>query len=229
MGIPYGTPCCGAKPGQGRRAVLLTIVSLALLAGPATQGQAAAPKKLLTLGDSLTAGYGLPHEDGFESQLAAALAAAGHPVHIIDGGISGDTSAGGLARLDWVLADHPDAAIVELGANDGLRGLDPKEMDRNLTAILDKLAAAHIPVLLCGMFAPPNLGADYGTQFRAVFDRLSRRPGLLYDPFFLDGVAGHPDLNQADGLHPTAAGVKIIVARLLPLVEKLLDETGGAP
>jgi acyl-CoA thioesterase I len=182
----------------------------------------AAPPRLLVLGDSLSAGYGLPHDDGFEVQLQLALAARGHDVTIIDGAVSGDTSAGGRARLDWALGDGADAAIVELGANDGLRGLDPKDMEANLAAILDELAAKHIPVLLTGMYAPPNLGPDYEKAFRAVFDRLGARSGVLYDPFFMDGVATHPDLIQADGLHPNAEGVKREVARLLPLVEQLL-------
>ncbi|MBN8904580.1 MAG: arylesterase, partial [Rhodospirillales bacterium] len=154
--------------------------------------------------------------------------ARGHDVTIIDGAVSGDTSAGGRARLDWVLGDGADAALVELGANDGLRGLDPKEMEANLTAILDALAAKHIPVLFSGMYAPPNLGPDYQRAFRAVFDRLGRRPGVLYDPFFLDGVATVQDLNQADGMHPNAEGVRRIVARILPLVEKLLAEARPA-
>jgi acyl-CoA thioesterase-1 len=184
----------------------------------------AAPPRLLILGDSLTAGYGLAHSDGFEVQLQQALKANGHDVTIIDGAVSGDTSAGGRARLDWTLGDGADAAIVELGANDGLRGLDPKDLQANLAAILDQLAAKHIPVLLTGMYAPPNLGADYEKAFRAVFDTLGKRPGVLYDPFFLEGVALHPELIQADGLHPTAEGVKREVARLLPLVEQLLAE-----
>jgi acyl-CoA thioesterase-1 len=191
-----------------------------LLAAPAL----AAPARLLILGDSLSAGYGLPHSDGFEVQLQQALAAQGHDVAIVDGAVSGDTSAGGRARLDWTLADGADAAIVELGANDGLRGLDPKDMQANLSAILDELAAKHIPVLLTGMYAPPNLGPDYEKAFRAVFDTLGKRPGVLYDPFFLQDVALHPELIQADGLHPNAAGVKREVARLLPLVEQLLTE-----
>jgi acyl-CoA thioesterase-1 len=184
----------------------------------------AAPPRLLILGDSLTAGFGLPHEDGFQARLDAALKARGVPATIIDGAVSGDTSAGGLARLDWVLGDGADAAIVELGANDGLRGLDPKEMERNLTAILDRLAAKHVNVLLTGMYPPPNFGPDYTREYRAVFDRLSKRPGLIYDPFFLDGVATVAALNQADGLHPSAEGVSRIVARLLPLVQRLLGE-----
>jgi acyl-CoA thioesterase I len=184
----------------------------------------AAPVKLLILGDSLAAGYGLPHSESFEVQLANALRARGQDVQVIDGAVSGDTTAGGLARLDWALGDGADAAIVELGGNDGLRGIDPRDTEANLAAILDRFAARHIPVLLTGMYAMPNLGADYGRAFHAVFDRLGRRPGVLYDPFFLQGVATIPTLNQPDGMHPNAAGVQHVVARLLPLVEKLLAE-----
>ena len=185
---------------------------------------AAAPKRLLILGDSLTAGFGLPHAEGFQAQLAAALAARGQHPTILDGAVSGDTTAGGRARLDWALADGADAAIVELGGNDGLRGIDPRDTEANLSAILDELAKRHIPVLLTGMYAPPNLGAQYGTAFRAVFDRLGKRPGVIYDPFFLQGVALDPALHQADGIHPNAEGVRREVARLLPLVERLLSE-----
>jgi acyl-CoA thioesterase-1 len=184
----------------------------------------AAPVRLLILGDSLTAGYGLPRQDGFQARLVAALNERGAAVTIVDGAVSGDTSAGGLARLDWVLADGADAAIVELGANDGLRGLDPKEMERNLTAILDRMAARHVKVLLTGMYPPSNFGPDYQREYRAVFDRLSQRPGLLYDSFFLEGVATVAPLNQADGMHPNAEGVARIVARLLPKVLALLGE-----
>jgi acyl-CoA thioesterase I len=184
----------------------------------------AAPVRLLILGDSLTAGYGLPHEDGFQEQLRAALARRGRQVTIVDGSVSGDTTAGGRARLDWVLGDGADAAIVELGANDGLRGLDPGQMEANLSAILDTLAARHIPVLLSGMEALPNLGSDYDDRFRSVYTRLAKRLGILFDPFFLEGVAADPALNQPDRLHPNAAGVRRIVDRLLPLVERLLSE-----
>ena len=184
----------------------------------------AAPVRLLVLGDSLAAGYGLAEADGFEARLAEALKAHGHDVHILDGAVSGDTTAGGRARLDWALGDGADAAIVELGANDGLRGTEPREMEANLSAILDALAAKKIPVLLTGMYAPPNLGADYEREFRAVFDRLGARPGVLYDPFFLVGVAGDPALNQADHMHPNPEGVRREVLRLLPLVERLLAE-----
>jgi acyl-CoA thioesterase I len=201
------------------------IVSIALIAAAPAPPP---PPRLLVLGDSLSAGYGLAHDDGFEVRLQRALQAASHDVSIIDGAVSGDTSAGGRARLDWVLADGADAAIVELGANDGLRGLSPADMETNLSAILDALAKRHIPVLLTGMYAPPNLGPDYEAAFRAVFDRLGKRPGVLYDPFFMERVAMHPDLIQADGMHPNAEGVKREVARLLPLVEQLLAETHPA-
>lgn len=186
--------------------------------------QAAVPVRLLVLGDSLAAGYGVPVADGFESRLAAACAAAGHPVEIQDGAVSGDTSAGGLARLQWVLGGHPQAAIVELGGNDGLRGIRPSEMEGNLRRILDGLAAHRIPVLFAGMYAPPNLGPQYEQMFRSVFDRLGARPGVIYYPFFLAGVAGKASLTQADGIHPNAAGVRIIVARIMPDVLRLLAE-----
>jgi acyl-CoA thioesterase-1 len=209
---------CGA--GWARKVWLAIVIAVSPIAV-----RAAEPPRLLILGDSLTAGYGLPRADGFEARLQDALAARGHPVTIVDGAVSGDTTAGGRARLDWVLADGADAAIVELGANDGLRGLDPKQMEANLTAILDRLAARHVRVLLSGMYALSNFGPDYQAEFRAVFGRLGQRPDVLYDPFFLEGVALHPELIQADGLHPNAEGVKREVARLLPLVERLLAQT----
>jgi acyl-CoA thioesterase I len=215
MAAPYGLR------GRWRKA----IIALAVVLPIAPQ---AAPLRLLVLGDSLSAGYGLPQADGFEARLAAALRSHGHDVALVDGAVSGDTSAGGLARLDWTLADGADAAIVELGANDGLRGVDPAVTEKNLTAILDALAARHIPVLLSGMYAMANLGPDYAAAFRAVFDRLGKRPGVLYDPFFLQDVATVPGLNQSDRLHPNAEGVKLIVARMLPLVEKLLAEVPPA-
>ncbi len=220
MAAPYGVPAAV------RNAVAAFFIVWSLMA-VGTSARAAAPIRLLVLGDSLTAGYGLPHEDGFQAQLAKALSAQGYNVRIIDAAVSGDTSAGGLARLDWALGDGADAAIVELGANDMLRGLDPGQMETNLVSILDTLAARHIPVLLTGMLALPNLGADYGRAFKAVFDRLGARKGVLYDPFFLEGVAETPSLIQADGLHPNAEGVRKEVARLLPLVDKLLTEAGG--
>lgn len=188
----------------------------------------AEPIRLLVLGDSLTAGYGLPRADGFQARLTEALKDRGIAIRVIDGAVSGDTTAGGRARLDWVLADGADAAIVELGANDGLRGLDPLRMEANLAVILDRLAEKRIPVLFSGMFAPPNLGPDYQAAYRGAFDRLGQRQGLIYDPFFLEGVAGVPALNQDDRLHPNAAGVRQIVTRILPLVERLLAKVPPA-
>lgn len=220
MGAGYGLPWALRKAGLA----LVCFLFMALGAAPPAR---AAPVRLLVLGDSLTAGYGLPRAEGFQAQLAAALAKAGHPVTIIDGAVSGDTTAGGRARLDWVLADGADAAIVELGGNDGLRAIDPADTEANLAAILDTLAARGVKVLLCGMLAPPNLGPDYDAAFKAVFTRLGKRPGILFDPFFLQGIAGDPALNQPDGIHPNAEGVRRNVARLLPLVEKRLAEAGG--
>ncbi|MFT8420301.1 MAG: arylesterase [Gluconacetobacter sp.] len=206
---------------HGARTVFLFLLAC-LWAVAAPSGHAAdRPVRILALGDSLTAGYGLAHADSFVPRLQAALDARGDAITILDGGVSGDTSADALARLDWALGDKPDAVIVELGGNDGLRGLDPARMEQNLTAILDRLQEAHLPVLLSGMYAPPNMGAGYGQSFRAVFERLSHRPGILWDPFFLDGVAAHPDLEQADHIHPDPAGVAVIVARMVPLVERL--------
>ncbi len=183
---------------------------------------AADPLRLLALGDSLTAGYGLPHEDAFPVRLEDALRARGHAVVVLDAGVSGDTTAGGRARLDWVLADDPDAAIVALGGNDGLRGLDTEGTRENLMAIVDRLQGEGMPVLIAGMLAPPNLGADYGAAFNAVFPEVAEETGALLYPFFLEGVAAEPALNQADGIHPTAEGVAVMVAGILPAVEALL-------
>ncbi len=199
---------------------------LAAVLLPAASAQARTVR-LLILGDSLTAGYGLAAADGFQARMTAALRARGHDVTLVDGAVSGDTSAGGRSRLDWAIGDGVDAAFLELGANDGLRGLDPAGMEASLAGILDGLAARHIPVLLTGMEAPPNLGAAYGAAFRAVFERLGRRPGVLFDPFFLEGVAGDAALNQADFIHPNPAGVEKEIRRLVPLVESLLAEVPG--
>jgi acyl-CoA thioesterase-1 len=198
----------------------LSIVLLLIVAGA---GRAvAAPVKILALGTSLTQGYGLPPGTDFTVQLQAALKKAGIDAVVTNAGVSGDTSAGGLARLDWSLADHPDAAIVELGGNDMLRGIAPGETEKNLRAILDRLKAAHVKVLLTGMHAQHNLGADYVKAFDAIYPRLARDTHVLFYPFILDGVALNPELNQADGMHPNPAGVKIIVARILPLVKTLV-------
>ena len=180
------------------------------------------PLKLLAFGDSLTAGYGLPQSQGFAAQLEARLRAAGITVTVINAGVSGDTTAGGRARLDWTLADPPDAVILELGANDGLRGIEPRVSRDNLDAILTRLRSRNIPVLFAGMYAPPNLGKEYGTEFRNVYEDLATRHDIDFYPFFLDGVAGLPDLNLNDGIHPNAAGIAVIVERILPAVQRML-------
>ncbi len=227
MAAAYGVLTCRKNPEDAwmerlsRRRLLITALAAAL---PGGRVALAAPLRLLVLGDSLTAGYGLARADGFQSQILAALRTKGRDVVIVDGAVSGDTTAGGKARLEWALADGADAALVELGGNDGLRGIDPRETEANLTSILDRLAQRRIPVLLSGMYAPPNLGPDYQAAFRSVFDRLGGRPSVLYDPFFLEGVAGQAGLNQADRIHPNPEGVRQIVARILPLVEQLLDK-----
>jgi acyl-CoA thioesterase-1 len=186
----------------------------------------AAPLRLLVLGDSLAAGFGLAAAEGFQARLLAGLRARGLVVQLVVGAVSGDTTAGGRARLDWVLAEPVDAALVELGGNDGLRGIDPRNTEANLAAILDALAARKIPVLLSGMLAPPNLGREYGEEFAAVFRRLGARPGVMFDPFFLEGVAGDPALNQADRIHPNARGAAIVAERMVPLVAELLARVG---
>ena len=219
MTSPYG-----ALRGLANMMLALAVVLTLAWSFPAL---ARAPR-LLVLGDSLAAGYGLPRQDGFQAQLEQALRAGGLDVTIIDGAVSGDTTAGGLARLNWALGDGADAAIVELGGNDGLRGLDPKQSRANLARILDALAKRGIPVLLSGMYAPPNLGAEYGREFRTVFETLGRRPGVIYDPFFLEGVAADPALNQPDGIHPNKEGVRRIVQRLLPMVQRLLRQAPPA-
>ncbi len=182
---------------------------------------------VLALGDSLTAGYGLPPEQAFPVKLEAALRARGHDVSIINGGISGDTAGDGLARLEWTMTGDVDAVIVELGANDALRGLPPQQAEQALDGILQFLAARKLPVLVAGMLAPPNLGADYGAAFNGMFPRLAEKHGALLYPFFLEGVAANPALNQADGLHPTGEGVDVIVTRMLPVVEELLTKVAA--
>jgi len=204
-----------------RKPVRLLIILLGLLAASPAW---AAPLRLTALGTSLTQGYGLPPGTEFTVQLQAALRAQKLDVTVVNAGVSGDTSADGLSRLDWALADHPDAVVLELGSNDMLRGLPPAQTEKNLRAILVKLKAAHVPVLLCGMMAQRNLGADYVKQFDAIYPKLAKETGVLFYPFILDGVALNPKLNQNDGMHPNPAGVKVIVGRILPSVKTLLAQ-----
>ena len=185
---------------------------------------AAQPPRILALGDSLTAGYGLDTDDEFPSQLQRKLIAMGFAARVLNGGVSGDTSAGGLARLDWALADRPSHAIIELGANDGLRGLDPVAMRANLDAIIRRLQSANIAVLLTGMRAPPNLGRSYESAFNKVFPELAKKHNVVFYPFFLSGVAARPALNLTDGIHPNRDGVAVIVDRIAPYVVRLLNK-----
>ncbi len=176
------------------------------------------------LGDSITAGLGLPAQDALPAKLEKALKARGHDVAIQNAGVSGDTSAGGLARLDWSVGDGTDAVIIELGANDALRGSDPKLTREALDAIITRLQQRRIAVLLAGMLAPRNLGEDYGKALDPIYPALAAAHGVVFYPFILDGVAANPALNQGDGIHPTAAGVDIIVERLLPKAEELVRQ-----
>jgi acyl-CoA thioesterase-1 len=180
------------------------------------------PVKIVVLGDSLTAGLGLSAADAFPAKLEKALKAKGLAVEVVNAGVSGDTTAGGLARLDWSVPAGTDAVIVELGANDMLRGGDPERTRQALDAIMRRLAERQIPVLLAGMRAAPNLGGDYARAFEPIYPDLAAKYGLLYYPFFLEGVASDAKLNQRDGLHPTSAGIDAIVARILPKVEELV-------
>jgi acyl-CoA thioesterase-1 len=188
---------------------------------PAAQAQGQ-PIRLVALGDSLSAGYGLPQEAAFPMALERALKAKGHKVEVTNAGVSGDTSSGGLDRLDWSVPDGTDGVILELGANDMLRGLDPALTRKNLETVVERLKARNIPVMLAGMYASRNLGQDYVQKFDSLYPDIAKKHDLVLYPFFLDGVAGERSLNLPDGLHPTAKGVEIIVERILPTVESFL-------
>jgi acyl-CoA thioesterase-1 len=216
------------------RLLFKTILSALALTMALAQAANAAERtiRILAFGDSLTQGYGVPPGMDFPTKLEQALKQKGLNVTVINAGVSGDTSAGGLARLDWSLGDAknaPDAAIVELGANDGLRGLAPAEMEKNLDGILGKLKARKIPVLLAGMKSPRNLGASYAAEYDAVFPRLAKKYDVLFYPFFLEGVALDRALVQPDGLHPNPKGVDVIVRNIAPLTAKLVQQAQAAP
>ena len=199
---------------------------MALMAGKAAFAQAPAfetkPIKMVVLGDSLSAGLGLSASSAFPARLQKSLAANGIAVEMINAGVSGDTSSGGRDRLDWSVPEGTEAVIVELGANDALRGTDPKVTRAALTDILTRLKSRKIAVLLCGMLAPPNYGSEYSARFNAIYPDLAKSFGVPLYPFFLEGVAADARLNQADGLHPTAEGVDVIVKNILPTVEAFL-------
>jgi len=211
---------------RGALAAALGLVALAAL--PSYSPAIAAEMRILALGDSLTAGLGLPEGQGFAAQLERALNAGGRAVRVLNAGVSGDTTAGGLQRLDWALAGKPHVAIVELGANDMLRGLDPAKAEANLDAILTKLKKRGVTTLLAGMLAAPNLGRDYERAFNAIYPALAQKHGVALYPFFLDGVAGNLALLLPDGLHPNERGVAEIVRRILPAVERALAEAAKA-
>jgi acyl-CoA thioesterase I len=200
------------------------MLALALSAIPSLAGPPA-PVKIVALGDSLTAGAGLPMSEGFVPRLQAALAAKGEAAEIMNAGVSGNTASDGLARLDWSVPEGTEAVILELGANDMLRGINLQVTREALATILQRLAGRHIHVLLCGMRAAPNLGRDYVKSFESIYPELAAKYDTLIYPFFLDGVGGNLALTQHDGLHPNAAGVDIIVARILPHVEQLIAAT----
>ena len=203
--------------------VLVLVITLAL---PPSRAIAAEPVRILALGDSLTAGYGLPREQSFPARLQAALVADGIPAVVYNAGVSGDTSAGGLSRLNWAMTmagdARIDAVIVELGANDGLRGLDPEATQANLDAIIGRLKQKAPAVLLTGMKAPPNLGPEYGAEFAALYPHLAEKHGIMLYPFFLDGVAAIPELNQEDTIHPNSAGVDVVIGRILPYIKEMV-------
>jgi acyl-CoA thioesterase-1 len=184
-----------------------------------------APLRILALGDSLTAGYGLENvADAFPAQLEKALKAKGHNVTVLQAGISGDTTSGGRSRLEWSLGEKPDAVIVELGGNDALRAVDPKVTAENMAAIVKRIQDAGLPVLIAGMLAPPNLGRDYADRFNVIYTKLAKETGALLYPFFLEGAITVPDFMQGDHIHPNPKGVKEIVKRILPLAESLVKQ-----
>jgi acyl-CoA thioesterase I len=212
---------------EGRLRSILSLLGLAFLvttlAQPASaQAEVAKPVKMVVLGDSLSAGLGLAASAAFPARLQKALKARGIEVDMVNAGVSGDTTSGGRDRLDWSVPEGTEAVIVELGANDALRGIDPKVSRAALTEIVSRLQARKIAVLLCGMVAPPNYGADYSARFNAIYPDLAKTFAVPLYPFFLEGVASDARLNQPDGLHPTAEGVDLIVKNILPTVEAFL-------
>jgi acyl-CoA thioesterase I len=206
---------------------MLVLAMVLLAAGTGLAQVPAKPIKMVVLGDSLSAGLGLPASAAFPARLQKSLETNGIAVDMINAGVSGDTSSGGRDRLDWSVPEGTEAVIVELGANDALRGIDPAVTRSALTDILTRLKARHIAVLMCGMLAPPNYGSDYSARFNAIYPDLAKSFGVPLYPFFLDGVVTDAKLNQADGMHPTAEGVDIIVRNILPTVKAFLGALSG--
>ncbi|MFW5678964.1 MAG: arylesterase [Pseudomonadota bacterium] len=183
--------------------------------------------RIAFVGDSLTAGFGLAAEDSWPARMEARMRAEGFACTAINAGVSGDTTAGGRARLGWVLADQPSHVVLALGANDGLRALPVDDMQANLAAMLAELGEREIPVLLVGMLAPPNMGADYGARYEAAFRAVAEAHDVAFYPFLLDGIAAQPELNQPDGIHPNADGVALMVERIWPTFEAWLEASGA--
>jgi len=203
-------------------------IFVALLAVPNfAYAKACADKTLVAFGDSLTAGFGLGPGEGFPEQLQKVLADKGNDIKVVNAGVSGDTTSSGLARLDWSLGDKADAVILELGANDALRGIPPDVSRNNLEKLIVRMKEKNIKVLMAGMLAPPNMGEAYGEAFNPIYADLAKKHDVALYPFFLDGVAAQPELNLEDGIHPTAEGISIIVGKILPSVEALLSEVCG--
>ena len=210
------------QPGLAR-AIIFAFVATLASAAPSSRTEAASrPIRLVALGDSLMAGYNLPENAAFPAVLEKALKAKGHNVEIANAGVSGDTAMGGLDRLAWSVPDGTDGVIVELGANDMLRGLDPAIKRRAIESIVERLRARNIPVMLAGMFASRNLGADYARRFDSLYRDIAEKHGVVLYPFFLDGIVGDRALNLPDGVHPSAKGVEVIAERILPTVESFL-------
>jgi acyl-CoA thioesterase I len=235
MARSYGTSAASVE-GQGWMFVHILVLAMALMTAGAALAQsqaqppaagAAKPIKTVVLGDSLSAGLGLTASAAFPAKLQKSLKANGIEVDMINAGVSGDTSSGGRDRLDWSVPEGTEAVILELGANDALRGIDPKVTRAALTDILTRLKARGVAVLLCGMVAPPNYGSDYAARFNAIYPDLAKSFGVPLYPFFLEGVAADAKLNQADGIHPTAEGVDVIVKNIMPAVQAFLGAISG--
>jgi acyl-CoA thioesterase-1 len=231
MDASYGTSAQGVEGSFVKLAHIIVLILAFLMTGQALAQVPAAmpakPIKMVAFGDSLTAGLGLPADQAFPVRLQKALKSKGINVDMVNAGVSGDTTSAGRDRLDWSIPEGTDAVIVELGANDGMRGTDPKVTRAALSDILTRLKARNIAVLLCGMLAPPNYGADYAARFNAIYPELAKEFGVPLYPFFLEGVAAETKLNQKDGIHPTAEGVDRIVKNMLPAVEALLGAIAG--
>jgi acyl-CoA thioesterase-1 len=219
-----GTVACGQPEARSEEAPPLTAVAVPVAGEPAPGQRATASRRIVFLGDSLTAGYGLAREEAVPALIQARLSASGLRYEVVNAGVSGDTSAGGLSRLEWSLDGDVAVLVIELGANDGLRGLPVPQMKRNLAEIITRAKRRGITVILTGMEAPPNYGAAYTNEFRRAYRELAEEHDVVFVPFYLDGVAGNPTLNIADGIHPNAAGSRIIERTIWQALEPVLEK-----